>query len=108
MASLASISTGQGSHLIHRAADVILKEKRKLVLVTRETPLNPIHLNNMLKLAEMGASILPPMVAFYNHPKNIEDMIDHIVMRVLDQFDIAIDPVHRWNGEMKKQKNNAV
>lgn len=102
MASLASISSGQGTHLIHRAADVIIKEQRKLVLVARETPLNQIHLENMLKLARMGVSIAPPMMAFYNHPKKIEAMVDHIVMRVLDQFNITVDTVPRWEGKMKQ------
>tara|TARA_X000001036_G_scaffold403526_1_gene410148 strand:- start:446 stop:1024 length:579 start_codon:yes stop_codon:yes gene_type:complete len=102
MASLASIANGQGTHLIHRAADVNIKEQRKLVLVARETPLNQIHLENMIKLARMGVCIAPPMMAFYNHPKKIEAMVDHIVMRVLDQFNIHIDTVPRWEGEMKK------
>jgi len=106
MASLAAISNGQGTHLIHRAADVIIKERRKLILVARETPLNQIHLENMLKLARMGVSIAPPMMAFYNHPEKIEDMVDHIVMRVLDQFDITVDTVPRWDGKMKLQKKN--
>ena len=78
MSSLATIAHGTGSHLVHRAADVILKEQRKLVLVARETPLNQIHLENMLKLAKMGASIVPPMMAFYNHPENIEDMVKYL------------------------------
>ena len=103
MSSLAAISNGQGTHLIHRAADVIIKEQRKLVLVARETPLNQIHLENMLKLARMGVSITPPMMAFYNHPEKIEAMIDHIVMRVLDQFDIKVDTVPRWEGKIKQQ-----
>ena len=103
MASLASISNGQGSHLIHRAADVIMKEQRKLVLVARELPLNQIHLENMLKLARMNVSIVPPMMAFYSNPKTVEEMIDHIVMRVLDQFNIKIDAVPRWDGKMKNR-----
>ncbi len=104
MASLAAISSGQGSHLVHRAADVILKERRKLVLVARELPLNDIHLENMLKLSRMGVSIVPPMMAFYNHPETIEDMVDHVVMRVLDQFDITVDTVPRWEGKMKQRQ----
>ena len=107
MASLAAISNGQGTHLIHRAADVIIKEQRKLILVARETPLNQIHLENMLKLARMGVSIAPPMTAFYNHPEKIEDMVDHIVMRVLDQFDITVDTVPRWDGKMKLQQKTS-
>ena len=70
----------------------------------RETPLNQIHLENMLKLSKMGASIVPPMMAFYNNPENIEDMVDHIVMRVLDQFDITVDTVPRWEGKMKQRQ----
>lgn len=104
MASLAAISSGQGTHLVHRAADVILKEQRKLVLVARELPLSQIHLENMLKLARMGVSIVPPMMAFYNHPESIEDMVDHVVMRVLDQFDITVDTVPRWEGKMKQRQ----
>jgi 4-hydroxy-3-polyprenylbenzoate decarboxylase len=104
MASLAAIAQGNGSHLVHRAADVILKERRKLVLVARELPLNDIHLENMLKLSRMGVSIVPPMMAFYNHPKNLEDMVDHVVMRVLDQFDITVDTVPRWEGKMKQRQ----
>ena len=105
MASLAAVASGQGSHLVHRAADVILKERRKLVLVARELPLNNIHLENMLKLSQMGVSIVPPMMAFYNHPESIEDMIDHVVMRVLDQFDITVDTVPRWEGKMRQNQN---
>jgi 4-hydroxy-3-polyprenylbenzoate decarboxylase len=98
MRTLAAIAQGNGEHLIHRAADVILKERRKLVLVVRETPLNDIHLENMLKLSRMGAVILPPVPAFYNHPKSIDDIINHLVMRILDQFDIHLDLMTRWPG----------
>jgi len=84
--------------LIHRAADVILKERRKLVLVVRETPLNDIHLENMLKLSRMGVVILPPVPAFYNHPQSLDQMVDHIVMRILDQFDIHVNLARRWDG----------
>jgi 4-hydroxy-3-polyprenylbenzoate decarboxylase len=87
-----------GDNLIHRAADVILKERRKLVLVVRESPFNEIHLENMLKLARMGVIILPPMPAFYNNPQNLDDMINHITMRVIDQFDIHLDVMNRWDG----------
>ena len=100
MRTLAAIATGQGEHLVHRAADVILKERRRLVLVVRESPLNEIHLENMLKLARMGVTILPPMPGFYNHPKSVEEMVDHIVMRILDQFGIHIDLAARWSGRM--------
>ncbi len=104
MSSLASIASGQGTHLVHRAADVIMKEQRKLVLVAREMPLNQIHLENMLKLSKMGVNIVPPMMAFYNHPASIQDMVDHVVMRVLDQFNITVDTVPRWEGKMKQRQ----
>src|SRR5712691_6461638 len=100
MRTLAAIAQGQGDNLVHRAADVILKERRKLVLVVREAPLNDIHLENMLKLSRMGVVILPPVPAFYNHPQNLDDLINHIVMRILDQFDIHLDVMNRWDGVM--------
>jgi 4-hydroxy-3-polyprenylbenzoate decarboxylase len=100
MRTLAAIATGLGDNLIHRAADVILKERRKLVLVVRESPFNDIHLENMLKLSRMGVVILPPVPAFYNHPQNLEDMINHVAMRTLDQFDIHLDVMNRWDGVM--------
>jgi 4-hydroxy-3-polyprenylbenzoate decarboxylase len=98
--TLAAIASGQGDNLIHRAADVILKERRKLVLLVRETPLNEIHLENMLKLSRMGAVILPPVPAFYNHPQSIDAMVDHVVMRTLDQFGIHTNLVERWGAEV--------
>jgi len=100
MGTLAAIAHGLGSNLIHRAADVMLKERRKLVLVVRESPLNEIHLENMLKLSRMGVVILPPVPAFYNHPQNLEDLINHTTMRILDQFDIHLDVMNRWDGVM--------
>lgn len=100
MRTLAAIAHGQSDNLIHRAADVILKERRKLVLVVREAPLNDIHLENMLKLSRMGVVILPPVPAFYNHPQTIDDIVNHIVMRILDQFDIHLDVMARWEGIM--------
>jgi 4-hydroxy-3-polyprenylbenzoate decarboxylase len=102
MRTLGSIAHGYGEHLVHRAADVILKERRKLVLVARETPLSTIHLENMLKLASMGVTILPPMPAFYNHPQSVGDIVDHIVARVLDQFELAAPFAKRWDGQMQK------
>ena len=98
MRTLSAIAQGAGDNLIHRAADVVLKERRKLVLVARESPLNQIHLGNMLKLAQMGTVILPPVPAFYNHPKDIDDIVNHIAGRVLDQFEIHLDVVNRWHG----------
>jgi 4-hydroxy-3-polyprenylbenzoate decarboxylase len=100
MRTLAAIATGQGDNLLHRAADVVLKERRKLVLMVRESPLNDIHLENMLKLSRMGVVILPPVPAFYNHPQTLDDMVNHITMRALDQFEIETDAANRWNGEM--------
>ncbi len=100
MRSLAAIANGLADNLIHRAADVILKERRKLVLVVRESPFNDIHLENMLKLSRMGVVILPPLPAFYNHPQNLDDMINHVTMRILDQFDIHLDVMNRWDGAM--------
>ena len=97
----------QGEHLIHRAADVILKERRRLVLVVRETPLNDIHLENMLKLSRMGVVILPPVPAFYNRPQSIDEMVDQTVMRILDQFDIHLDLTRRWDGEMLPTSSKA-
>lgn len=101
--TVAAIAHGVGDHLVHRAADVILKERRKLVMVVRETPLNDIHLENMLKLSRMGVSIVPPMPAFYNHPQTLDDMVDHIVARILDQFGVPAEFAKRWTGEMRRR-----
>ncbi len=101
--TLAAVAHGTGDHLVHRAADVILKERRKLVLLVRETPLSEVHLDNMLKLARMGVTIMPPMPAFYNQPQTLDDMVDHIVARMLDQFGIAVDFAKRWSGEMRRE-----
>jgi 4-hydroxy-3-polyprenylbenzoate decarboxylase len=98
--TLGGIAQGVGDHLVHRAADVVLKERRKLVLVVRETPLSEVHLENMLKLSRMGVVMLPPMPAFYNHPQSVDDVVNHIVMRVLDQFKIAAPNAKRWDGHM--------
>jgi 4-hydroxy-3-polyprenylbenzoate decarboxylase len=106
MRTLAAIAHGLGDNLIHRAADVVLKERRKLVLVVRESPFNEIHLENMLKLARMGVVILPPAPAFYNNPQNLDDMINHIAMRVIDQFDIHLDVMNRWDGVLLDQKRS--
>jgi flavin prenyltransferase len=98
MKTLAGIRTGYADGLIGRAADVVLKERRRLVLVARETPLSEIHLDNMLALTRMGAVILPPMPAFYNQPATIADLVGHITTRVLDQFDLSAPDAIRWNG----------
>jgi 4-hydroxy-3-polyprenylbenzoate decarboxylase len=98
--TLAAIAHGYGDSLIHRAADVVLKERRTLVLSVREAPLSAIHLENMLALARMGAVILPPMPAFYNNPTSLDEVVDHTVARMLDQFGIAVPGAPRWSGEM--------
>jgi 4-hydroxy-3-polyprenylbenzoate decarboxylase len=100
MRTLSAIAQGQNDDLIHRAADVVLKEKRRLVLVVREAPLSEIHLENMLKLARMGVVITPPVPAFYNHPKSIDDLVDHTVARILDLFEVQVGDSGRWTGEM--------
>ena len=101
MHSLSAISLGMGENLVHRAADVVIKERLPLVVVPRETPLNDIHLENMLRLSRMGVRILPPNPAFYNHPESVEDIVDHIVARILDQFGVAADFSRRWDGVMR-------
>jgi 4-hydroxy-3-polyprenylbenzoate decarboxylase len=108
MRTLAAIANGLGDNLIHRAADVILKERRRLVLVVRESPFNDIHLENMLKLSRMGVVILPPVPAFYNHPQNLDDMINHVAMRTLDQFDIHLDVMNRWDGVMLSSTKSVI
>ncbi|MFN0067510.1 MAG: UbiX family flavin prenyltransferase, partial [Limisphaerales bacterium] len=98
--SLAAIAHGFGDSLIHRAADVMLKERRTLVLLLREAPLSAIHLENALTATRAGAVILPPMPAFYQLPRTIDDVVNHTVARVLDQFDIELPDALRWTGEM--------
>ncbi len=103
VATLGAIASGAGTNLIHRAADVTLKEGRKLVLVPRETPYNAIHLENMLKLVRAGAQILPASPGFYHRPKTIEELVDHLVFRILDQFDIPHSRRTEWSGEEIKE-----
>ncbi|MEV6806941.1 non-oxidative hydroxyarylic acid decarboxylases subunit B [Streptomyces sp. NPDC017405] len=98
MKTLAGIRAGYADSLVGRAADVILKERRPLVLVPRETPLSEIHLENMLALSRMGVRLVPPMPAFYNHPQSVDDIVDHIVARILDQFDLPAPAAKRWEG----------
>src|SRR5947207_3125434 len=96
--TLSAIANGYGDNLVHRAADVILKERRKLVLLVRETPLSDIHLENMLKLSRMGVVITPPVPAFYTNPQTLDDVVNHIVMRALDAVGIHVDVATRWTG----------
>ncbi|GAB3229957.1 non-oxidative hydroxyarylic acid decarboxylases subunit B [Glycomyces halotolerans] len=98
MKTVAGIRTGYTEGLIGRAADVVLKERRKLVLVARESPLSDIHLENMLALSRLGAVVMPPVPAFYNRPQSVDDIVDHIVVRTLDQFDLPSPKARRWNG----------
>lgn len=95
--TLAAVANGLSDNLITRAADVTLKERRRLVLMLRETPFNLAHLRNMTAVTEMGGVIFPPLPAFYLHPKGIEEMVDHTVARVLDLFNIHV-PSPRWEG----------
>ena len=98
MKTLAGIACGYSDNLLLRAADVTLKEHRKLVLAVRETPFSSIHLKNMLFLSQNGAIILPPMLTYYNHPKTIEYMTHHFVGKILDQFDVDYPSYRRWEG----------
>lgn len=99
MKSLSAMATGFTDNLLNRAVDVTLKEKRKLVLVPRETPLHEIHLENMLKLARAGAIILPPMPAFYHNPQSIQAIVDQTVGKILDQLGIKHHLFQRWEGK---------
>lgn len=98
MKTLASIASGFEDDLISRAASVVIKEQKKLALMVRETPLSAIHLENMLRLAKIGVAICPPVPAYYNHPKALEDIVNHSVSRVLDLFNIETDLIKRWKG----------
>jgi polyprenyl P-hydroxybenzoate/phenylacrylic acid decarboxylase-like protein len=97
MSALAGIATGNSTDLLRRAADVTLKERRPLVLVARETPLNLIHLRNMVTVTEAGATVLPPVPAFYHHPKSIDDLLAHTCGKVLDQFGVPHNAFRRWS-----------
>jgi flavin prenyltransferase len=102
--TLAAIANGYAEDLIARAADVVLKERRRLVLMVREAPLSEIHLENMLKLARMGASIVPPVPGFYNRPKTLDEAVDHIVTRALDQIGLVSGETPRWDGTVMRQR----
>jgi flavin prenyltransferase len=99
MATLGAIASGAGTNLIHRAADVCLKEGRKLIVVPRETPYNAIHLENMLRLTRAGGRVLPASPGFYHRPKTIDDLVEQLCFRILDQFDIPHSKKSQWTGE---------
>jgi len=96
MGTLASVAAGLSSNLIERAADVCLKEGRKLVIVPREAPFSTLHLENMLRLSRMGVVILPPNPGFYHHPQSVQDLVDFVVARILDQLGVAHQLMARW------------
>ncbi len=96
MKTLAEIATGVTGNLLSRAADVVLKERHRLVLLARETPLHAVHLRNMLTVTEMGGIVVPPVPAFYNQPQSLDDMVEHIVGRSLDLFGLDTGEVRRW------------
>src|SRR6266567_740725 len=98
MGTLGAIASGAGTNLIHRAADVTLKEGRKLVLVPREAPYNAIHLENMLRLSRAGAHIIPASPGFYHRPRTIEALVDHLVFRILDHLGVPHSQETRWKG----------
>jgi 4-hydroxy-3-polyprenylbenzoate decarboxylase len=99
MGTLANVAAGMADDLITRAADVVLKEGRKLILVPRETPFSVIHLENMLRLARAGAVILPPNPGFYQHPATVAELVDFVVARILDQLNVPQQLVARWGAE---------
>lgn len=96
---LSAIATGASNNLLERAADVVLKERGQLILVVREMPLSEIHLNHMLSLSKMGVSIMPPNPGFYNQPQSVEDMVDFVVAKILDQLKITHQLMPKWGRE---------
>ena len=106
MKTLAEIATGLSESLLSRAADVTLKERRRLVLMVRETPLNLIHLRTMLSVTEAGAIVFPPVPAFYTEPSSIEDMVTQTVGRILDLFDIELPGIRRWGEDVGMEKSD--
>lgn len=98
MKTVAGIVSGYSDNLLLRAADVTLKERRRLLLVARETPLSTIHLRNLYEASQLGAVILPPMLSYYNHPESIEDCNRHICGKILDFFDLEGEDFRRWEG----------
>jgi flavin prenyltransferase len=103
MGTLAAIASGMSRDLVHRAADVMMKENRTLIIVPRETPLNAIHLENMLKLARLGVRIIPAMPSFYHFPKTIEDLVEHFTHRLLDHLGVGHSQKTRWEGSRKTE-----
>lgn len=101
--TLAAIASGYAGDLVGRAADVVIKEGRRLVLMVRESPFSGIHLDNMARLARLGVVIMPPMPAFYNSPRSVDDIVDHIVTRTLDQFGWHSDATPRWDGRLERR-----
>ena len=99
MKTLAGVASGYSDNLLLRAADVTIKERRRLVLVTRESPLSPLHLRNMQTASEYGAILLPPMLTFYNRPESIEDMVRHMVGKILDIFGLELPRFKRWGQD---------
>jgi len=107
MGTLGAIASGAGTNLIHRAADVTLKEGRRLILVPRETPYNAIHLENMLRLARAGAHIIPASPGFYHRPRTIESLVDHLVFRILDHLGVPHSQATRWQGATETSEDLA-
>ncbi|MBX7139246.1 MAG: UbiX family flavin prenyltransferase [Oligoflexia bacterium] len=105
MSTLGAIATGCATNLIHRAAEVTMKEGRKLILVPRETPLSPIHLENMLKLSKLGVCILPAMPGFYLNPHSIDELVDGLVTKILDQMGLTPSDVRRWGETTPEQSS---
>jgi 4-hydroxy-3-polyprenylbenzoate decarboxylase len=108
MGTLARVSVGFSSNLVERAADVAIKEGRRLILVPRETPLSEIHLENMLRLSRMGAVILPAMPGFYHRPESIDDLVDHVVGKILDRLGVEHAVGARWKGELPPPEDPGV
>ena len=105
--TLGAIANGFAHNLVCRAADVALKERRRLVLLVRETPLSSIHLRNMLTLSDLGVTIFPPNPAFYSKPSSVDDIVDQTVLRVLDQFDLDLPSPTRWAGLRSTDEDEA-
>ena len=103
MRTTAAIAHGLADNLVTRAADVVLKERRRLAILARESPLSEIHLENLLRLSRLGVVVMPPVPAFYAHPDSIADLVDHILMRTLDQFGLRVDAQPRWSGALLRR-----